>query len=260
VLALFGLFGRSAAALERLRIGLALALVACWAYALGSRPLVGWSPLPRMDVGEVRRVVPTTGCSSRCSPRSARVLLDPRRGARRLALALALAVAVALGASAAYVQHLGAAARSACTASGRALRRGRGRRVQKVSPVAGAVELGARLRREGRHRRRLVRGRRPRALIADRLMDRSAPGIATAVLALACVADLGVYHFGPTPSSRRGFLAPDPLLAPLAAERAAGASTATSPTTASAPTRSSSSSCRRTSAHASGSTTSGATS
>jgi hypothetical protein len=231
VLALFGLFAsQRERALERLRIGLALALIVCWAYALGCAPLVRLvALLPRMDVGEVRRVVPTTGLLvALLAALGARVLLDPAaKRARRLALALALAVAVALGASAAYVQHLGAGGLEERLHGLQVARYGAAavaefQKVIALSPqqwnsvhafvvAKGATAAGW----------FVVAGLA--LLIADRLMDRSAPGIATAVLALACVADLGVYHFRTNPFvAAEGFLAPDPLLAPLAAERCGG--------------------------------------
>jgi len=231
VLALFGLLGsQRERASERLRIGLALALVVCWAYALGFAPLVRLVALvPRMDVGEVRRIVPTTALLvALLAALGARRLLDPaEKRARRVALAAALVVAAALGAFAAYVQQLGADGLERCFHDRAVARYGAAVVAEYQKVIALAPEQWTAVRDFVVARLTLATGAFVGAglalLIADRLVDRAAPGLAAAVLALACAVDLAHYHFRTNPFvAADGFLAPDPLLAPLAADRGGG--------------------------------------
>jgi len=231
VLALFGLLGsQRERAFERLRIGLALALVVCWAYALGFAPLVRLVALvPRMDVGEVRRIVPTTALLvALLAALGARRLLDPaERRARKVALAAALVVAAALGAFAAWVQQLGADGLERDFHDLAVARYGAAAVAEYQKVLALAPEQWTAVRDFVVARLTLATGAFVGAglalLIADRLVDRAATGLAAAVLALACAGDLAHYHFRTNPFvAADGFLAPDPLLAPLASDRSGG--------------------------------------
>ena len=231
VLALLGLVaGQREPALERLRIGLALALLACWAYALGFAPLVKLVALvPRMDVGEVRRIVPTTALLvALLAALGARRLLDPaEKRARKVALALALLLAALLAAGAAWVRQLGPDGLDHRLHELQVARYG----AAVIAQFQGAIALSP---EQAQAVHAFVVGRLAFAAgafvvaalalrIADRLLHRGAPRLAAGVLALACAGDLAHYHFKTNPFvAADGFLADDPLLAPLTAERCDG--------------------------------------
>lgn len=229
LLALFGLLG-PAGAPRALRTGLALALFACWGYALGWPPLVRLVALaPRMDVGEVRRIVPTTGLIvALLAAFGAQRLLEKRATRERLVLLLfAMAIAAGLGGFALLVRHAGpdgvADFLRRCQVErygqrlvdefAKELAQTSDRKAAIAAFVAGRLTWGA----------AWFTGAALVLLLVDRLIARGGPGLAAGLLALACAAELATYHFRTNPFvASAGFLAHDTLLEPLATSVSGG--------------------------------------
>jgi hypothetical protein len=226
LLALAGLAGGPV----RLRIGLVVALAACWGYALGWPPLVRLvALLPRMDVGEVRRIVPTGGLLvALLAALGAEHLLEKRAArTRRVVLAVALALAAGLGAFALLVHQAGPDGVAAFLRRCQIERYG----ARLVAAYEKQVELSADLRASVAAfvTRRLsfaalsFAGAALALLVADRLVARGRTALAAGLLLLGCAVELATYHFRTNPFvASDGFLAHDTLLEPLAASVSGG--------------------------------------
>ena len=214
----------------RLRIGLAVALAACWGYALGWPPLVRLvALLPRMDVGEVRRIVPTGGLIlALLAALGAERLLEKRAvRTRRVVLAVALALAAGLGAFALLVHHAGPDGVAAFLRRCQIERYG----ARLVAAYEKQVELSADVRAAiaAFVTRRLslaslsFAGAAIALFVTDRLIARGRTAFAAGLLLLGCALELATYHFRTNPFvASEGFLAHDTLLEPLAASVCGG--------------------------------------
>ncbi len=230
LLALAALLGRPGRGATPLAFGLLVALALCWAYALGD-PLVvravGW--LPRTDVGEVRRIVSTIGLlGALLAAVGAQRLLDPEaRGARRRTLAVAALLTLLLFAAFLVVDRAGPVGLASWFHDRQVARYGPAlveRHAAEITPTPEVSEVIQRFVRGGLlasagwfaaalavlyASHRLVEARRARA--------------AALVLLVAAAADLAALHFRVNPFvPAAGFLAEDPLLAPLAASASGG--------------------------------------
>jgi hypothetical protein len=226
---LFALAGLAGAP-TRLRIGLAVALAACWGYALGWPPLVRLvALLPRMDVGEVRRIVPTGGLVlALLAALGAQRLLERQAArTRRVLLGVALAIASGLGAFALLVHHAGPDGVAAFLRRCQVERYGANLVEQYEKALASSDAQRAAI--ASFVTRRLVYaaasfgGAALALLVIDRLLARGKPAFAAGLALLGCGGELALYHFRTNPFvASEGFLAHDALLEPLAASVSGG--------------------------------------
>jgi len=229
VLALAAIAGRPGRGATPLALALLVALAACWAYALGDPFLVtAAARLPRLDVGEVRRIVGTIGLlGALLAAAGAQRLLAPEAvAARRFAIAAAGLLALALLATFVAVDRSGPEGLSGWLRARQVARYG----AELLDRFGAAPPDPATA--EAIHA--FVGGRLAAAsgwfavacaalLLVHGLLAAERPRWAAAVLLLAAAGDLAALHFRTNPFvAREELFADDPLLAPLATDRSGG--------------------------------------
>ncbi len=206
------------------------ALVGCWSYALGVPWIVrAVASLPRFDMGEVRRILPTTALlSALLAALGAQRFLEPtERRARRVALAATLLIALAAAALALQVERLGPSGLAQWFHDRQVARYG-------AALVAQFADLAARTASEDGALHDFVRHLAWRAAawfgggalvlaLAAAWVERGRQRLAITALALFALADLGSLHFRVNPFLPADhFAQAPPLLAPLAAATSGG--------------------------------------
>ncbi len=215
---------------RRLALALAAALALCWSYALGAPWLVrAVALLPHFDIGEVRRILPTAGLfAALLAALGLQRFLDPAaHAAQRVAITVAALVALACVATALLVGHAGPEGLASWFHDRQIARYGAAI-VEKNAAMAVTTEaeraaiatfLSSKLWSGGAW----FAAAALLLAVAARWVARGRIRIALVALALFATADLATLHFRVNPFvPAEGFFAPDPLLAPLAADRSGG--------------------------------------
>ncbi|MBL8841532.1 MAG: hypothetical protein JNL90_08385 [Planctomycetes bacterium] len=227
LLAAFATGSRRALALPLL---LALSLAAALGYALGVPLLVrGLGLLPRFDIGEVRRILPTAALlvALLAALGLERFLEPERRAARRIAFGATLLIALLLAALAVALERLGPGGLAQWFHQRQVALYG-------AELVAKEAAMAARTPAEDAALFDFVRGSAWRAAawfggaavllaLAAALVGRGRRRVALLLLAGFAVADLAAFHFRVNPFlPAERFAAPVPLLEPLAAATSGG--------------------------------------
>ena len=211
-------------------LGLLVALLWCWSYALGAPWVVrAVAMLPRFDIGEVRRILPTCGLlAALLAAFGAQRFVAPEGRAARWCAGITTAlVALALAGIAWQVQRMGVAGLAAWFHELQVARYGADRVAANAVMAARTAEQDLALHAFVTHHAWrgaawFAAGAAVLAL-AGAFAARGRRGLAWGSLALFFVADLGTLHFRVNPFLPAGqFAAPPAALEPLASATSGG--------------------------------------